>query len=454
MSSFPIIKEWINRLECNCERCDGGKWYTLIVCMLFRLYRFIQITIREFLDDRLLLRAMALTFALSIIPLLFILFGMFRMFGGGEWFVEVLRPVLMRNLAPGSGPVVAQRIEELLVVGGGPTVRGIGLLFLVLAVYGIFAGIESTFNLIWGVSSQAGALRRLPLYWGLVTIIPILVVSSLAITTFIKALPLVHRAVETVGFADGLINRLLPGLMVVLSFFLLYRFLPNTHVRTLAALVGAVTAGVLYETVKYIFIFYTGELVRYDVIYGSMAIIPSLMVWVNLSWIMVLLGVEICFVTQHYSVLLNKRKHVEFSRPQKDSIAYLILTQVTLAFRGKRKPVTIDEWSHQYGVPPGTVLQVVERLRSGGILERTGSGGSEILLTRDPDYIEVGDIDRILTGESLEEWEWPLEGSWQWLKNWMREQSKTANGKIEGMTLGDLVMRLNEEAKEKEVVRG
>jgi len=446
MSGFPGTKGWIDRLECNCERCDGGTWYTLIVCMLFRLYRFIQITIREFLDDRLLLRAMALTFAtlLSIIPLLFILFGMFRMFGGGEWFVEVLRPVLMRNLAPGSGPVVAQRIEDMLIVGGGPTVSGIGLLFLVLAVYGIFTGIESTFNLIWGASSKAGALRRLPLYWGLVTIIPILVVSSLALTTFIKALPLVHQAVEKVGFVDNLINRLLPGLMVVLSFFLLYRFLPNTRVRTLAALVGAVTAGVLYEIVKYIFIFYTRKLVQYDVIYGSMAIIPSLMVWVNLSWIMVLLGVEICYVTQHYSVLLSKRKHVEFSRPQKDSIAYLILTQITLAFRGKRKPVTVDEWSHQYGVPPGTVLEVVERLRSGGILERTGSGGSEILLTRDPDYIKVGDIDRILTGESLEEWEWPNEASWRWLRTWTRRRSKSANDNTNSLTLGKLVSSLEE----------
>ncbi|HHE47028.1 MAG TPA: YihY family inner membrane protein, partial [Bacteroidetes bacterium] len=327
MIGMQRIRDWIDSLEGGSDEADTMAWHTLAAGYLIRLYRFVQITIREFLDDRLLLRAMALTFAtlLSIIPLLAILFGMFQMFGGGEWFVDVLRPVLMRNLAPGSGPAVAQRIEELLVArGGGPAVSGIGLLFLVFAVYGIFTGIESTFNLIWGVSLRAGVLHRLPLYWGLVTIIPILVVSSLALTTYIKALPLVHQAVESVSFADSLINRLLPVLMVMLGFFLLYRFLPNTRVRTYAALLGAVIAGLIYELLKSGFIFYTGKLVQYDVIYGSLAIIPLLMVWVNLSWVVVLLGVEICFVTQHYDLLQNKRKHVVFSRPQKDALAYLI----------------------------------------------------------------------------------------------------------------------------------
>jgi len=383
---------------------------------------------------------MALTFAtlLSIIPLLAILFSSFKLFGGGEWFMEMLRPVLMQNLAPGSGPVVAERIESLLESFGGTTVGGIGLIFLVVVVYGIFSAIEGTFNLIWGTSSRAGALHRLPFYWGLVTIIPILVVSSFALTTYLKALPLVHQAALRGGFAGDLIDRLLPGLMVMLSLFLLYRFLPSARVRTYAVLVGAVVAGLLYEAVKAVFIIYTGKLVKYNVIYGSMAIIPLLMVWVNLSWIVALLGVEICFVTQHYNVLQSKRKHVGFSRPQEDALAYLILTQVTLAFRGVRDPVTIDEWSHRYGVPPGIVLGVVERLRSGGVLERAGPGRDEILLTRDPESIRIGDIDRILSGEALEEWTWPDEAPWLWLKGWMRKRSRAARETGDG-TLGDLV---------------
>jgi len=398
---------------------------------LRKLKRFTRLTIREFLDDHLLLRAMALTFAtlLSLIPLLGISFSMFKMFGGGEWFMEFLRPFLLRTLAPGSGPVVALRIEELLLARGGSTVGGISLLFLVAMVYGIFSAIESTFNLIWRSNRRAGALNRIPLYWGLVSIIPILVISSLAITTYIKALPLVHQAVQHVGFAESLISRTLPVLMVMLGFFLLYRFLPNAEVRMRSALIGAVTAGLLYELVKIGFIFFTGRLVQYDVFYGSLAIIPLLMIWVNLSWIVVLMGVEVCYVTQHYDLLRIRRKHALISRVQKDALAYQILTQVTLAFRGQREPVTLEEWSIRYAVPPGNVRAVVERLKRGGFLDINGKNKNEIRLQRDPDYIKISDLNKVLSGEELTEWNLPDDDSWQRVQEWM--ELKQDSGTLE-----------------------
>jgi len=343
--------------------------------------------------------------------------------------MEFLRPFLLRTLAPGSGPVVALRIEELLLARGGSTVGGISLLFLVAMVYGIFSAIESTFNLIWRSNRRAGALNRIPLYWGLVSIIPILVISSLAITTYIKALPLVHQAVQHVGFAESLISRTLPVLMVLLGFFLLYRFLPNAEVRMRSALIGAVTAGLLYELVKIGFIFFTGRLVQYDVFYGSLAIIPLLMIWVNLSWIVVLMGVEVCYVTQHYDLLRIRRKHALISRVQKDALAYQILTQVTLAFRGQREPVTLEEWSIRYAVPPGNVRAVVERLKRGGFLDINGKNKNEIRLQRDPDYIKISDLNKVLSGEELTEWNLPDDDSWQRVQEWM--ELKQDSGTLE-----------------------
>jgi len=407
---------------------------------LRNLKRFIRLTVREFVDDHLFLRAMALTFAtlLSLIPLLGISFSMFKMFGGGEWFMEFLRPFLLRTLAPGSGPVIAQRIEELLLARGGTTVGGISLLFLVAMVYGIFSAIESTFNLIWRSNSKAGALNRIPLYWGLVSIIPVLVISSLAITTYIKALPLVHQAVERVGFAESMISKTLPVLMVMLGFFLLYRFLPNAPVPTRSAIVGAITAGFLYEIVKIGFIFYTGKLVQHDIFYGSLAIVPLLMIWVNLSWIVVLMGVEVCYVTQHYTHLRIRRKHALISRTQKDVLAYQILSQVTLAFRGQREPVTLEEWSIRYAVPPGNVRAIVERLRRGGFLDINGKNKNEIRLLRDPNYVNMSDINKVLSGEELTEWDWPDDGSWQRVREWMKLKRDTG-------TLEELMRVINGE---------
>ncbi len=442
-----LLRKIADKLEKLCIESTDNFWrscFKLVVKSFLSAFKFVQITVREFFEDRLILRAMALTFAtlLSIIPLLALVFSIFKYFGGGEWFMEMVRPVLERSLAPGSGNLVVQRIETILETSSGTMVSGIGLLFLVLVVYGIFSAIESTFNLIWGVRSRAGALNRIPLYWGLVTIIPTLLVMSLTLTTYLRALPMVSRAVERMDFADTLISHVLPVFIVMLSFFLLYRFLPATRVKTVAAIGGAIIAGLLYELVKMVFIVYTGKLVNYDIFYGSLATIPLLMVWINLSWVVVLLGVEVCFVLQHYKALLNKRKHVEFSRIQKDALAYLLLAQVTLAFRGKRKPVTIEEWIGKYAIPPNVVLSVVERLRIGKIVERTGSRGNGILLVRDPDFIRIRDIDRILSGESQEEWTWPDYEPWQWLRGWMRLRCDSTSEKMSRITLGELVTKL------------
>ncbi len=431
------------------ESCSDN-WYALPIRILIRMYRFIRITIREFLDDHLLLRAMAMTFAtlLSLIPLLIISFSMFKLFGGGEWFMEMLRPLLERNLTPGIGSDVVLRIETLLQSSGSKKTGGIGLLFLVLTVYGIFTAVAGVFNGIWGVSSKGSILQRLPLYWGLVTIIPILVLSSLALTGYVKALPLVNKAVESVSYANSFISWFLPVFMVVLSFFLLYRFIPDTRVRTHAALFGAVVAGALYELVKFAFISYTGKVVTYNIIYGSLAIIPLLIIWINLSWVVVLIGVEVSYVTQHYKLLYNKRKHVIFSRHQKDALAYQILVQAVLAFRGKRNSVTFDEWSIRYEIPLGIVSEVVDVLSAGGLLHRMGKARDELLLTQDPTYITIDQIEKILSRENDAEWIWPPESDWSNLKGWMQYRRKFGSGKVDpDMTLDKLVSDMEVEKK-------
>lgn len=409
-----------------------------------KAFRFFLITVREFISDNLFLRAMALTFAtfLSLVPLLVISFSMFKLFGGAEWFMEVLRPVLLRNLTPGSSTLVADKIQNLLLNGGDSMVGGIGLIFLLFAVYGVATTIEGTFNLIWGIKSRAGNWRRLPLYWGMLTIIPLLVGSSLALTTYLKALPIVHNAFIRIDFAESMLNRSLPILMVMLGFFLLYKFLPSTKVSTVAALLGTAVAIILYETVKAGFIFYTGELVKHNLIYGSLAIIPMLMVWVNLSWIVVLIGIEVSFVFQNFQSLESKHKKVSLSRTQRDALAYLILAEVTHAFRGKRPMVTLDEWSKEWGIPPEVVSGIADKLIHGEVLKPTGIQGDELVLALDPNTIKISDIDRILSVSSPKKWTWPPEAEWETIKVWIKNKNKIGTSLTEGMSLGDFITQI------------
>lgn len=410
----------------------------------FHAVKFVQITVREVLSDRIPLKSMGLTFAtlLSIIPLLAISFSLFRLFGGGEWFADTLRPFILENLAPGTGPRVAERIQELIDSAGSATLGGMGVLLLVMAVYGIFTGIESTVNAVWDTRSRAGSLQRLPLYWGMVTIVPILVVGSLAISTYLQAVPIISEAFRKVDVGAALMNRLLSIAMIVGSFFLLYKFVPATKVRSRYALAGALTSGLIYEGFKAAFIVYTADLVQYDVIYGSLAIFPLLLIWVNLSWILVLGGVEISFVAQNYSSLLHKPKHVKLSRNQKNAVAYLLLKDVTSAFRAERGPVILEEWARQWQVPQGLANETAERLRNGGVIERAEKGYTTVLLTRAPEKVTIADIEALLSLETANEWEWPEESSWQWLLNWMKMREKISVESSEVKNLAELVHRL------------
>lgn len=420
------------------------KYINLKTLSEHRIVSFFLITVREFKTDNLLLRAMALTFAtfLSLVPLLVISFSMFKLFGGAEWFMEMLRPVLLRNLTPGSGTVVADNIQNLLLTGGDTMVGGIGLLFLLFAVYGVATTVEGTFNLIWGVKLHTGNWRRLPLYWGMITIIPILVGSSLALTTYLKALPVVHDAFSRIYFATSTINRGLPVVMVMIGFFLLYKFLPSTKVTTAAALLGTAVAIILYETVKAGFIFYTSKLVQHNVVYGSLAIIPMLMVWVNLSWIVVLIGIEVSYVFQNFQSLKSKHSNVKLSRTQQDALAYLILADAAHAFHGKRPTVTIEEWSTDWGIPPNVVSSVADKLILGNILKQTGIQGCELVLALDPETVMISEIDRILAFGSHIKWTWPPEAEWETVKAWLKKKNRVGTSKTEGMSLGDFITQI------------
>lgn len=444
MEKLKNILKKASKLDKLSRFDDPRGWYSRITWIIINSGRFIRITIHEFFEDRLLLRAMALTFGtlLALIPLLAVLLSMFNLFGGSEWFMEILRPILLKNLAPGSGPMMAEKIESILLKGGATTAGSLGFLFLIFIVYGIFSAIESTFNSIWGLTTKAGGLHRLPTYWGLLTIIPILIGSSLAFTTYIRALPLVNRAVESVDFAEVLINKSLPVMMIMLGFFLLYRFLPTAKVSTMAAIVGTLVAGLLYEIVKYLFILYSGKLVRIDYIYGSLAIIPMLLIWVNLSWIVVLIGVEVSYVFQHFKSMQSTGANSILSRTQKDSLAYLILTQATLSFRGERKHVTMAEWSHRCGAPPQIVSEIIEKLRKGGLIANTGSGGNNIILRKDPSIIRITEINKILSGDSSGNWAWPDEESWLWLKKYFSNKEKILLNDNSAETLNDFVKRI------------
>lgn len=380
---------------------------------------FLKITAREFAADRLMLRAMALTYAtvLSLVPLLAILFSLFKMLGGGVWFDEVVRPALMGILAPGAQPVVVERLSNLIGHFAAKTVGGIGFVLLLFTVHAIFSAVEATFNLIWGGAPRGRLLVRAPLYWGLLIFIPLMIGGSLVVTTYLTALPINPHW----GFLDALEQRAIPWAMVFLSLLLLYKILPSSPVQWRAAIFGAVVAGLIYEVVKHLFLFYASKLVRYDVLYGSLAIVPLLLVWFNLAWIVTLFGVEIAYVFQHFSQLRRDPKHLPLSKQQSSVLAYALLYETAAAW-GKENPwVDVGIRSEVWNLPAGVAAEMIERLVDNDILIRKGTQMDQVKLALPPDQLPVTEVDRILSADQAEVWGWPDDEVWDHVREWLSQ---------------------------------
>lgn len=408
------------------EAPASPRWLQLLLRYLTTAFDFFAITFREFAADRLVLRAMALTFGtlLSLVPLLAILFSLFKLLGGGEWFNDVVRPGLMNLLAPGVESAVSDRLTHLIEGFAAKTIGGVGVALLILGVHSIFVAVEMTFNLIWGGAPRGRLLVRAPIYWGLLFVIPFLIAASIFVTTYITALP----AAQQIGLLEAFLRRLIPWLMVTTGFLLTYRFLPTAPVKWSAAAAGAIAAGVIYEAMKGGFIFYARELVRYDVLYGSLAIIPLLLIWINLAWLTTLFGVEISYVYQHFDQLRRNVKHLPLSRQQQDTLGWLLVRSALRAWESSSPWVNASKLSEQWQIPAGATSEIVSRLERGGVFLRKGEAGDVIRLAGRPDTLTFQAVDRALRHQRTGEWFKPLAPEWMETAEWLTSRERRGEG--------------------------
>ncbi len=378
-------------------------------------YDFARITIREFAADRLILRALALTFGtlLSLLPLLAVLFSLFKILGGGEWFLEAVRPAFSTYLAPGVHPVISLKLSRLVTNFAAKTIGGVSFVLLLAGLHAIFASVEATFNLIWGGSPRGKFLVRAPLYWGLFLAIPLLLAGAIAFTTYIIALPLTAEVAVHFSFLGNLLRRSIPAAMIIISLILIYKYLPTAPVRWKSALIGGAAAGILYELSKHLFIFYAGRLVRYDLLYGSLAIIPMAMIWINISWLIALFGIEIAYVYQHFTLLRREQKHIRLSRRQQDALCFrLLLAAIVPADTPRTLWINYGDLAEEWELPPGAVIEAVERLQRAGLIQRTIRGGEFIRLHAGVERMKLSEIEGVLNSEDKEVWQWPAEPLW------------------------------------------
>ncbi|MGB3835890.1 YihY family inner membrane protein [Castellaniella sp.] len=244
----------------------------------------------EFAGNRKLTRvASSLTFTtvLAIVPLLAVILSLFTAFPLFAEFRQALEGFLSQSLLPPSvSDTIMLYLNQFAAQASGLT--AVGGVFLVITSVMLIMTIDEAFNEIWNVTRQRPLRQRLLVYWAIISLGPILTGASLWASSVLarESLGYIGSLPESLGIALNII----PFALSVLGFTALFVFVPNCRVRWRDALFGGLGTAVILTIMKAGFTWYLTRFPSYTVIYGAFATLPIFLLWIYLSWLVILLG--------------------------------------------------------------------------------------------------------------------------------------------------------------------
>ena len=231
--------------------------------------------------------SLAFTTLLSLVPMLIVVFSILSLFPIFDKWRRIVEAFLYANFIPATGEVISKHLQELSSHTQSLTFISTGV--FLISVLLLFSTIENTFNDIWRVKSGRPLVERIFVYLAMVILGPLLVVSSLSVTSYLVSLPIISNMPVPKNLNTQLL-KLLPILFESTAFLLIYLIIPNQVVLLRHALIGTLVSTFLFEISKKIFTIYVTNFDSYQVIYGALWVIPVFFVWIFISWLVVLVG--------------------------------------------------------------------------------------------------------------------------------------------------------------------
>ena len=358
-----------------------------------RVLRYPYAVIRDLLGGEINLRAMGLVYTtlLSLIPLLAISFAILAAFG----LSRDLQPIVYEFFRPMGNPGAAEITSRVMHFVGRVSNRivgTVGLAVLLWTLIGTIKKVEDSFNFVWRVEHARGLARRITEYVSLLIIGPILMVGFLALSHSALGTASIHDLMNVAPLQRmrGVGINLAPYVMVTVFFVVLYMFIPNTRVHLRPALIGALTAGVVWAAVGKVFTNMVVLSTRLTIVYAGFAFIVAALLWTYFGWLILLAGAQLSFYIQNPSYLRLGLRELRLSNVEIEHLALKLMYCV-----GRARLLGSANWSvprlaAEFGLPGIAVTRVACALEAGGLL--TVSADDTCTLTREPGAIGVQEI--------------------------------------------------------------
>lgn len=333
---------------------------------LIRNTRIVIISVKEFIEDKCPLRASALTFysLLSVVPVVAMAFAIAKGFG----FQKHLEQQLLEKFN-GQEQVIMQIIEfsrNMLENTKGGLIAGVGVVVLLWSVISVLGQIEQSMNDIWGVKKARSIGRKFSDYLSIMLIAPVLLLMSSSATVMITTqLSHITQKIALLGVFSPLIAfivGILPFCLIWVLFAFVYIFMPNKKISLLSGLIAGIVAGTIFVVVQKFYIGFQVGVAKYNAIYGSFAALPLFLVWLQLSWLIVLFGAELSFAHQNAEAYEFEPDTKKISPRFRKLLSLQIVHLLVKHFIHGEKPLTPPEISESLDIPIRLVREIISDL--------------------------------------------------------------------------------------------
>jgi len=353
----------------------------------------------EFIHDRCLLRASSLTYTtiLSIVPLMAVSFSWFSRMKLSE---EEVQNFLSRYLFPNAElfRTIQNNIDKFSA--NAATLSTVGTLVLFITAYSMINTMEKSLNAIWHVTEKRSLWDKVSSFWMALTLAPILIGLSLFMTAKLKSLPVLGTLLAYPLIKASLVY-LIPFLMILLAFFMLYKLLPYTRVGTLSALGGSAMGTVFFLVLKWAFGLYVTHFASYSKIYGALAAIPAFLLYLFLIWIIVLLGAEFSYVLQYPELYRKEGKGTFQPENYRGYLALRAMMEIVRRFRSGEEPPRTLELSQILGISYDLMERILTSLKDRGMVRRLEETRDAFVPARAPERITASQVVEAVRGKLL-----------------------------------------------------
>lgn len=340
---------------------------------LDNITRILFLAGRGYVDNKLSLMASALTYftLLSFVPFLSLILGIAKGFDAQEYLQAELI-----NQFPGQSEVLNlafDLVDSVLSYATKGVVVGIGIVFIIWSLWAIVSNIERSFNMVWQISKGRSFYRKFTDLLAALFILPILLIVSFGVTIYLKTAIDSSPILSALSPVMNVLVKCIPYFLSFLLFTVMYIIIPNTKVKLPNALLGGLLAGIAYQAFQYLYI--NGQLWvnRYNAIYGSFAALPLLLLWLQLTWTIVLFGAEITYAAQNLRNYLFERESKNISHRYRHFFTILMMSVVCKRFEQGLSPLSDEEISEQYHIPIGIVKRQLDLLCEVGLLSEANN---------------------------------------------------------------------------------